>query len=137
MKRSYSELIRIPTIEERYRYLRLTGDVGAETFGSLRGMNQDFYHSKVWKEARRKAILRDGACDLGVEGFEINRHIAVHHINPVTLEDILEERWDLLLDPENLICVSLGTHNAIHYGDEGGLPKPLVERVPGDTCPWR
>lgn len=136
-KKCYSELIQIPSLEERYEYLRLQGFVGDETFGSKRRMNQLFYSSDVWKQTRSEIILRDEACDLAVPGYEINRRLQVHHINPIRLEDILENRWDILLDPENLICVSFRTHNAIHYGDNSLLPQIPIERKPGDTCPWR
>lgn len=136
-KKCYSELIQIPSLEERYEYLRLQGFVGDETFGSKRRMNQLFYSSDIWKQTRSEIILRDEACDLAVPGYEINRRLQVHHINPIRLEDILENRWDILLDPENLICVSFRTHNAIHYGDNSLLPQIPIERKPGDTCPWR
>ena len=136
-KKCYSELIQIPSLEERYEYLRLQGFVGDETFGSKRRMNQLFYSSDVWKQTRSEIILRDEACDLAVPGYEINRRLQVHHINPIRLEDVLENRWDILLDPENLICVSFRTHNAIHYGDNSLLPQIPIERKPGDTCPWR
>ena len=136
-KKCYSELIQIPSLEERYEYLRLQGFVGDETFGSKRRMNQLFYSSDIWKKTRSEIILRDEACDLAVPGYEINRRLQVHHINPIRLEDILENRWDILLDPENLICVSFRTHNAIHYGDNSLLPQIPIERKPGDTCPWR
>lgn len=136
-KKCYSELIQIPSLEERYEYLRLQGFVGDETFGSKRCMNQLFYSSDIWKQTRSEIILRDEACDLAVPGYEINRRLQVHHINPIRLEDILENRWDILLDPENLICVSFRTHNAIHYGDNSLLPQIPIERKPGDTCPWR
>lgn len=136
-KKCYSELIQIPSLEERYEYLRLQGFVGDETFGSKRRMNQLFYSSDVWKQTRSEIILRDEACDLAVPGYEINRRLQVHHINPIRLEDILENRWEILLDPENLICVSFRTHNAIHYGDNSLLPQIPIERKPGDTCPWR
>ena len=136
-RKSYSELIKIPSLEERYEYLRLKGYVGDETFGSKRRMNQLFYSSDIWKQTRNEIILRDEACDLAVPGYEINRRLQVHHINPIRLEDILENRWDILLDPDNLVCVSFRTHNAIHYGDESLLPQIPIERKPGDTCPWR
>ena len=136
-KRYYSELLQLSTIEERFEYLKLSGEVGEATFGGLRELNQEFYTSKAWKDIRRQVIIRDNGCDLGVDGFEIKSSIYVHHMNPVTIEDILEERWDKLLNPENLICTSFGTHEAIHYGDKRGLPKLPIERRPGDTCPWR
>ena len=136
LTRSYSELASIPTFEDRYSYLRLYGSVGEDTFGYNRVFNQYFYHSPEWRRTRREIILRDNGCDLGVEGYEIVGRIYVHHINPITLEDV-EELSDRLFDPENLICVSFDTHNAIHYGDTSLLPKSPIVRVPGDTCPWR
>lgn len=136
LTKSYSELSRLSTFEERYQYLKLHGVVGEDTFGYNRVFNQYFYHSPEWRRTRREVILRDNGCDLGLSGYDINGRIYVHHINPVTLEDV-ETLSDRLFDPENLICVSFDTHNAIHYGDERGLPKSPIERVPGDTCPWR
>ena len=136
-KKSYSELIQIPSMEERFNYLRLQGFVGDETFGSKRRMNQLFYSSDIWKQTRNEIILRDEACDLAVPGYEIHNRLQVHHINPIRLEDIFNNRFDVLLDPENLVCVSFRTHNAIHYGDESLLPQVPIERRPGDTCPWR
>lgn len=136
LTKSYSELSRLSTFEERYRYLKLHGVVGEDIFGYNRVFNQYFYHSPEWRRTRREVILRDNGCDLGLSGYDINGRIYVHHINPVTLEDV-ETLSDRLFDPENLICVSFDTHNAIHYGDERGLPKSPIERVPGDTCPWR
>lgn len=136
LAKSYSELSRFLTFEDRYNYLKLPGIVGEDTFGYDRIFNQYFYHSSDWRRTRREIILRDNGCDLGMDGYEINGRIYVHHINPVTLEDV-EELSDRLFDPENLICVSFDTHNAIHYGDGRNLPKTPIERVPGDTCPWR
>ncbi len=135
--RSYSELIRIPTIDERFEYLKLLGEVGADTFGSSRYINQSFYASRQWKEARRNAIIRDGACDLAMVGYELPNRIVVHHINPITKYDIENENWEKLLDLDNLVCTSYMTHQAIHYGDERLLPKIPIERSFGDTCPWR
>ncbi len=134
--RNYTELSRLKTIEERYEYLKLSGRVGEDTFGFDRYINQMFYKSKRWRKARDLVIIRDNGCDLGVEGFEINDKILVHHMNPITLEDIEEER-DWIFDPEYLICSSDRTHKAIHYGDERLLPQLPKERRPGDTCPWR
>lgn len=136
LAKSYSELSQFLTFLDRFEYLKLPGVVGEDTFGYNRVFNQYFYHSPEWRRARREIILRDNGCDLGMDGYEINGRIYVHHINPVTLEDV-EELSDRLFDPENLVCVSFDTHNAIHYGDERGLPKSPIERVPGDTCPWR
>ena len=134
--RTYSELIRIPTFEDRYAYLRLGGMVGEETFGIERHLNQSFYRSPEWRKVRREVIVRDSGCDLGMPGFQIYEHIIIHHMTPITLED-LEEGSDLILDPNNLICVSDRTHNAIHFGDKSLLPQLPIERRPGDTCPWR
>lgn len=135
--RTYSELIKFQTLEERYNYLRLGGKVGEETFGFDRLINQYFYQrSKEWKEVREHVIVRDNGCDLGIEDQVIQGYILVHHMNPIRLEDI-ENKTDFLLDPEFLISTSLNTHNAIHYGDASRLPRPLVERRPFDMCPWR
>lgn len=135
--KTYSELIALPTFEERYRYLRLSGKVGADTFGHDRYINQYLYQrSPKWKEARRKVILRDNSCDLGIEDREIQGSVIVHHINPITIKDI-EEESDFLFNPEYLICTSHDTHNAIHYGDESLLITVPVERSPNDTCPWK
>lgn len=133
----YSELITLPTFEERYRYLRLQGQVGKETFGYDRYINQILYQrDQRWRSVRDQVIIRDNGCDLGVEGYDIRGKIIVHHMNPITLEDI-EKESDFLFNPEYLICVTHMTHNAIHYGDENLLPKLPVERTPFDTCPWK
>ena len=134
--RTYSELINFPTFEERYRYLRLSGRVGEETFGFDRYINQIFYRSKEWKEIRDHVIVRDNGCDLGIPGREIYGKILIHHMNPITQEDILN-RSDLLLNPEYLICTVKNTHDAIHYGDENILYKDPIIRSKNDTCPWR
>lgn len=134
--RTYSELIALPTFEERYRYLRLRGIVGEETFGFDRYLNQLFYQSPQWRDARDWVIIRDNGCDLGVEGFEIFGKIIIHHMNPITIKDI-ERGGDYLFDPEFLICVSHNTHNAIHYGDEKLLPQAPIVRTKNDTCPWK
>lgn len=136
MIRTYSEIITLPTFEERYRYLQLCGEVGKETFGYDRYLNQMFYTSKEWKSIRRKVIIRDMGCDLGVEGFEIFGRIYVHHMNPITKEDIIQ-RSKFLLDPEYLICTSHNTHEAITFGDESLLITAPVVRTKNDTCPWR
>lgn len=135
--RSYSELMRYDSIRDRYEYLKLVGEVGQATFGSDRFMNQEFYRSKQWKDARRKVILRDESCDLGIPEYSIFDHVIVHHINPITVDDIINERWDKLLDPENLITTSYNTHKAIHFGNSSMLPHGLIERKPNDTCLWR
>lgn len=135
--KTYSELIALPTFEERYRYCRLGGVVGEETFGFDRLVNQFFYQrSREWDAVRRYVILRDNGCDLGIPGREIQGKILVHHMNPLYLRDI-ELKSDILLDPEFLISTSLMTHNAIHYGDESLLILNPIERTKNDTCPWR
>lgn len=135
MDRSYSEVRRLSTFEERYRYLALRGVVGAATFGFDRWANQAFYRSSEWKNARDGIIVRDNGCDLGVDGYEIYDRIYIHHLNPITLQQI-ETGDPCILDPDNLIVVTHNTHNAIHYGDERMLPRKLVERRPGDTKLW-
>lgn len=135
--RTYTELSRLNTYEERYDYLRLGGQVGKDTFGFDRYLNQIFYKSPEYLEARRFVIVRDNGCDLGIEGHEINgQRIIVHHMNPITKEDILE-RSEFLLNPEYMICTIDRTHNAIHYGDSRLLIDKPQERFAGDTCPWR
>ena len=134
--RTYSELITLPTFEERFQYLKLNGSVGRDTFGFDRYLNQIFYKSKRWLSVRDQVIIRDNGCDLGMEGYEIHGRILIHHMNPITLRD-LELESDFLLDPEYLISTVHNTHNAIHYGDENLLCKAPVERTRFDTCPWR
>lgn len=134
--KTYSELITLPTFEARYRYLRLSGTVGEETFGFDRYINQRFYQSNEWKALRNHIILRDKGCDLGIEDREIYKYIIIHHMNPITKQDILD-KTDFVMNPEYLICVSDITHKAIHYGDEGLLVTAPIERAPFDTCPWR
>lgn len=134
--RTYSELILLPTFKERYEYLRLNGVVGENTFGWERYINQDFYHSQEWKHIRDYVIIRDNGCDLAVDGYFIGSRIYIHHMNPVTAKDIVH-RSRLVIDPEFLICVSLDTHNAIHYGDANKLRQEPVIRRPNDTCPWK
>lgn len=135
--RTYSELITLPTFEERFKYLQLNGAVGRDTFGFDRYLNQYIYQrSQRWKSVRDKIIVRDNGCDLGVEGYSIYGRIIIHHMNPISVEDIISDR-DWIFDPEFLICVSHRTHNAIHYGDESLLPQTLIERTKNDTCPWR
>ena len=136
MIRTYSELIQLSTFEERFNYLKLHGDVGRETFGFDRYLNQRFYKSKEWNQVRDRVIVRDFGCDLACEDIPISGQIIVHHMNPFTVEE-LERNPSILLDPEFLICVSLDTHNAIHYGDSSILKKNvLVERKPNDTKLW-
>jgi hypothetical protein len=134
--RTYSELIQLPTFEERYRYLKLGGKVGEETFGYARYLNQIFYQSPEWRSFRRDIIIRDNGCDLAMDGWVIQDRIYIHHLNPITLEDI-RLRNPIALDPENAVVVSFGTHQAIHYGDESQLPLGFVERTPNDMIPWR
>lgn len=135
MIKTYSELSRIGSFEERFRYLKLGGAVGRSTFGFDRYLNQEFYRSREWKLARTHVIARDLGCDLGIEGHEIHDRVYVHHMNPIVVDDIKNANIDIL-DPEFLITVKHLTHNAIHYGDESLLPKPVVERRPGDTKLW-
>lgn len=135
--KTYSELITFPTIEERFEYLRLNGQVGIETFGCNRHINQNLYvKDPRWKSVRNKVIIRDDACDLGLPEFKIHSRVIVHHINPLTLEDFMKNS-PLIFDPENLICVSFNTHQAIHYGDISLLPCLPIERTRDDTTIWR
>jgi hypothetical protein len=133
--RSYSELIQLPTFLQRYEYLALRSEVGCETFGSSRWVNQRFYTSKAWRDLRHEIVLRDEGCDLGVPGYEIHSRLIIHHINPLTQED-LEWGTRAALDPDNLICTTHDTHNAIHFGDASKLSRPYVPRSPGDTKLW-
>lgn len=126
----------LSTFEDRFRYLQLEGSVGVETFGFDRYLNQVFYHSAEWKQVRNDVIIRDMGCDLACIDHEISGRILVHHMNPITLKDIAD-RSDFLLNPEYLISTCKRTHDAIHYSDESILFTDLVERKPGDTCPWR
>ena len=146
-RKTYSELCQYATFEDRFHYLQLHGKVGFDTFGFDRYLNQSFYQSREWRQFRDRIIVRDGGCDLGckdhpiaditVSGGKVSRtRITIHHINPLTKEDILEHR-EALFDPENVISVSDATHKAIHYGDESVLRPTYEERRPGDTCLWR
>ena len=133
--RSYSELRRLETFDDRFDYLNLNGLVGETTFGSMRWLNQQFYTSRQWRHIRDAVILRDEGCDLGIPGFDIHTDLLIHHMNPVTREDLVHsESW--LIDPEYLITTTRRTHNAIHYGDKSLLPRLDVERRPGDTKLW-
>lgn len=134
--RTYSELIQLPTFEERFQYLQLSGKVGKETFGFDRYLNQKFYRSAAWKRVRDQVIVRDNGCDLGIEDRMIGSRILIHHMNPINDKDILD-LTSILLNPEYLICVSHNTHNAIHYGDENLLVKAPIARTKNDTCPWK
>lgn len=136
MIRTYTELCKLKTLEERYQYLKLDGKVGEETFGYDRWLNQTLYKHPEFLKVRDKVIVRDNGCDLGVEGYDIYGKIFVHHMNPVTKEDILYH-FDDLINPEYLISSSKRTHDAIHYGDESLLPQDPVVRTKNDTCPWR
>ena len=132
----YSELVQLRTFEERYEYLRLGQGVGDTTFGSNRHLNQMIYTSRRWLKARDIVIVRDEGCDLGMPGYDIRHRIFIHHMNPLTVDDIEMER-PIIFDPAFLICVSENTHLAIHYGDRSLLPVLPINRHPGDTCPWR
>ena len=134
--RTYSELIKLPTFEERFEYLKLKSFVGKETFGYDRYINQQFYKSPRWIRLREKIILRDQGLDLACEGFEIYGRIIIHHMNPISLDDILSDT-EYLMNPEYLISVSNNTHQAIHYGDIDIVPVLPKERTPNDTCPWK
>lgn len=135
MIRSYSELAQIESFEERYAYLALRAEVGDITFGHARDLNQQFYTSTQWRRVRRQVILRDEGCDLGVEGHEIHSKLYIHHMNPMSISSLRDGDPDIL-NPEFLITTTHQTHNAIHYGDEKQLPRPFVERTPGDTKLW-
>lgn len=135
MTKSYRGVRQLRTFKERFEYLSLRGSVGESTFGFDRYVNQRFYRSREWRDLRSHIIVRDDGCDLGVPGYEITGRMLIHHINPITMDHI-KHSSELLLDPDNLITVTHDTHNAIHYGDESLLEKPLVERRPGDTKLW-
>lgn len=134
--RRYSELIMLPTFEERFEYLKLNGSVGLETFGFDRYLNQKFYHSQEWRSARDYVIARDLGCDLAMEGHEIFGRIYIHHMNPLTIVDIVHSNREMF-SPEYLICTTHDTHNAIHYADASLLKTDPVIRKPNDTCPWK
>lgn len=134
--KSYSELILLPTFEERLEYLKLDGVVGRETFGYARYLNQQLYHDPRWLRRKSEVIVRDNGCDLGVNGYTIYGPILVHHINPITIDDILMQRA-CVFDLDNLITTWLRTHNAIHYGTVDYVIDKVIERKPNDTCPWR
>ena len=134
--RCYSKLITIPSFEVRFRYLKLDGVVGKSTFGSERYLNQILYSSPEWKRLRNHIILRDNGCDLGMDGYDIYGRIIIHHLEPITVEDVVSGN-PRVFDPENLVCVSHATHNAIHYGDENLIIGVPAERTKNDTCPWK
>ena len=137
-KRSYQDLVKLASFEERFEYLQLNGRIGDDTFGSRRYLNQSFYTSREWRQLRSKIILRDDGCDLGVPGFEYgpSTQVVLHHIEPIEIDDVIQHS-DLLLDPDNIISCSLLTHNAIHYGNLDMLRTSFVARTQNDTCPWR
>lgn len=136
MIRTFTELTQLSTFKERFEYLKLNGNVGADTFGFDRYLNQIFYRSKEWKSIRNKVIIRDNGCDLGLEGYDIYGQILIHHMNPISVDDIINRR-DYILNSDFLICTSFQTHNAIHYSDLSQLAISPVERSQNDTCPWR
>lgn len=135
--KTYKELMRLSTFEERFEYLKLAGRVGIETFGYDRYLNQMFYGSDEWRSLRDEIIVRDNGCDLSVDGYTIHGKIYIHHMNPITKDDILQHS-DSLVNPDYLICVSFATHNAIHYGNDNYVTgNQVIERRRNDTCPWR
>ena len=137
MKKCYSELMGISDFEERYRYLRIGGRVGEETFGCNRQINQQLYTKDFrWKQLRNRIIVRDDGCDLAMPDFRIYGKVIIHHINPITVEDFMNNN-PIIFDPENLICVSFNTHQAIHFGDASLLPQVPIVRTKNDTCLWR
>ena len=137
MIRTYSELSKLETFEERFKYLQLSdGRVGDNTFGFDRYLNQQFYKTAEWRRLRDQLILRDDGCDLGVDGYRIYGRVIIHHMNPITKDDILRQT-DYLTNPEYLICTAHNTHNATHYGDESLLIMGTVERTKNDTCLWK
>lgn len=133
--RTYQELISFPTFDERVDYLMLSGRVSDETFGAARYLNQEFYRSKIWKDCRRRIIIRDNACDLAHEDHPINGMVIVHHLNPITIDD-LEHGEKCIIDPNNLVCISDATHRAITYGCKDLIPKGWTPRFKNDTAPW-
>lgn len=136
MNRSYSEMLKLKTFKERYEYLRIGGTVGEDTFGYERYLNQVLYGSRSWKDFRREIIIRDNGCDLAVDGREIRGRLIVHHINPITKHEILHED-PMIFDPENVVCVSHNTHEAIHFSNSSLLDEDWMPRMPNDTIPWR
>lgn len=136
MNKSYTEMLQYSTLLDRYNYLKLNGSVGKETFGFSRYLNQALYCSNEWKRFRREVIIRDNGCIFGLEGYDIKSKLIVHHINPITLEQI-EDRDPMVFSMDNVVCVSHKVHEAIHYGDLSLLPRDPIERKPFDTCPWK
>lgn len=135
--RTYSELVKLKTFDDRFRYLKLGGKVGEDTFGIKRWLNQVFYRSSEWIDFRNDIILRDNGCDLGIDGHQLNWGLQIHHIEPITIQDIQRRNIEKLLNPENVITTSASTHKAIHYGDDTILVVGDIERKPNDTVPWR
>lgn len=136
MIRTYSDLVSIPSYLDRYKYLKIGAKVGVATFGFNRYLNQSFYQSSAWKRVRDQVIIRDDGCDLAHADYPIAGRIYIHHLNPIQIDDLEDFNPDVL-DPNNLVCVSFDTHQAIHYGDESLLPKDPVERFENDQIPWR
>lgn len=135
--KTYSDLLKFNTLKERFEYLKIPGEIGKRTFGADRYLNQLFYHSPEWKKFRRDIVIRDDGNNMGLIGCPINGMILIHHINPISIEDIKHKNLDSLLNPENAVCVSFMTHQAIHYGDFSLIDSRIVERRPYDTCPWK
>lgn len=136
MYKSYSELVAIPNFVDRFEYLKLDGYVGSETFGFDRYINQVLYNSSEWRNFRRDIIIRDNSCDLAHPDYQLNGFILIHHLNPLTIK-MIQNRSSEVFDPENVVCVSHRTHNAIHYGNKDQLMKDFVGRSANDTCPWK
>lgn len=134
--KTYSELVQFKTFEDRFNYLKLYGTAGKETFGIYRYLNQRVYSSPEWKRFRKKIIIRDGACDLAIDGLDLHSGIILHHINPITMEDIINN-YESIFDPNNIICTSINTHNLIHYTKSDIPSNYIVERTKNDTCPWK
>ena len=134
--RTYQQLLKLPTFRERYEYLRCHQQVGLETFGYQRYLNQQFYRSKEWRQIRNQVIARDNGCDLGIKDRPITGSIYIHHMNPISVEDVIRHSEDVF-DMDQLICCSYSTHNAIHYGDDSLLVKDVKVRAPNDTTPWK
>lgn len=134
--KTYNEMRQLKTFEDRFKYLQLKGDVGEDTFGFDRWINQKFYRSVEWRQVRDRVIIRDDGCDLGDPDRPIQGRIIIHYMNPLTKDDI-DQNPDFILNPDYLVCVSHNTHNALHYGDENLLPKKWEPRTPNDTCPWK
>lgn len=134
--KSYSELVRLPTFEERLEYLKLSGKIGDETFGGRRWLNQCFYHSYEWRQFRKRIIIRDMGNDLGIDGYPIDSKVIIHHINPISYQDLVNCS-PAVFDPENVICTTLPTHNAIHYRNDAFAPLLPAIRTANDTCPWK